>query len=248
MPAPLPTVDDVRAARKQAQSTVLATVGYVKTPLLAVLGATDTAVHAVTDAVSKARSEAADRAQDRQAHLRKAVEDLKSRLAELPREVAELRNRRDAAQLRRVAEAYVEVAQNAYNSLVERGEEVFGEFRSQPRVQQALDSVESGVDTAQARVETVVREVNQVADDMLARFSRTSRSMGEKAARKTEKATQQLAEQVQETGDDVAQLVTEAGDEAATTTRSTTGKAANKAQAPRRPATPRRDGTSTSKS
>lgn len=247
MPAPLPTVEDVRAARKQAQSTVSATVNYVRTPLLAVLGATDAAVQAVTDAVSKARSGAAERAQDRQATLRRALEDLKSRLADLPKEVTELRNRRDAAQLRTVAEAYVEVAQKAYTSLVDRGEEVFGEFRSQPRVQDALSSVESGVAGAQDRLETLVREVNQVADDLLARFSRTSRSSGEKTARKTEKAARQLAEQVDESGDDVAEKLTEAGDQAASTTRSTTREAAGKAQARRRPAS-RQAGTPKKKS
>jgi len=233
MPAPLPTVKDVRAARKQAQQ---ATAQYVKPPLLAVLGATDAAFQTVTDAVTRVRTETADRVQDNQVRIRKALDELRARLADLPEEVSALRDRRDAAQLRKVAEAYGEVAQKAYDSLVERGEEIFGEFRSQPRVQRALTSVESGVDGAQERLETVVRDVNQVADDLLARFARSSRSTGEKAARRTQNATQQLAEQLKETSDEVAEKVTQAGDETAHTTRSTTRKAANRAQTPRRTA------------
>jgi heparin binding hemagglutinin HbhA len=194
MPAPLPTVEDVRAAREQAQSAVSATVGYVKTPLLAVLGATDAAVQAVIDGLRKARIEAADRAPDRQARL-----------------------------------------QQAYSSFAARGEEVFGEFRGRPRVKQAVDLVESGVDSAQGRLETVVRDANDLADELLARFARTSRSTGEKAARRTQKAAEKLAEQVKETSDDLAGAVTEVGDEAASSTRSTTRKAATKVQGQRRP-------------
>lgn len=233
MPAPLPTVKDVHTARKQAQQV---TAQYVKPPLLAALGATDAAVQTVTDAVARIRTETADRVQDNQARLSKALDELTVRLADLPQEVSALRDRRDAAQLRKVAEAYGEVAQKAYDSLVERGEQVFGEFRSQPRVRRALTSVESGVDGAQERLETIVRDVNQVADDLLARFARTSRSTGEKAAQRTQKAAENLAEQVKEAGDDAAAAVTEAGGEAAANTRSTTRKAANRAQAPRRAA------------
>jgi hypothetical protein len=54
---------------------------------------------------------------------------------------------------------------------------------------QALDSVESGVDTAQERLEIVVRDLNSAAVDLRSRFVRTSRSVGQKVARDTESVT-----------------------------------------------------------
>ena len=79
--------------------------------------------------------------------------------------------------------------QKAYTSLVERGEEVFDDLRSQPRVMQALDSVGSGVDTAQARLEVVVRDLNSAAADLRSRLARTSRSVGEQVARDAERVS-----------------------------------------------------------
>lgn len=86
------------------------------------------------------------------------------------------------AELRKLAGACEKAVREAYASLVERGEEVFDDLRGQPRVIQALDSVGSGVDTAQERMEVVVRDLNSAAADLRSRFARTSRSVEEKAA------------------------------------------------------------------
>lgn len=76
-------------------------------------------------------------------------------------------------ELRTLAAACEKVVREAYASLVERGEEVFDDLRSQPRVQQALDSVGSGVDTAQQRLEVAVRDLNAAAADLQSRFARS---------------------------------------------------------------------------
>lgn len=81
----------------------------------------------------------------------------------------------------------------AYSAFVERGEEVFDEFRSQPRVKRALDSVESGVDTAQERLEVVVSDLNFAATDLRSRFARASRSAGEKVARDTQRVANEAS-------------------------------------------------------
>ncbi len=238
---------NIRTARRNAESSVTATMDRVKTPLLAVLGAAETAGSALTDAINKARSEATDRAHETQNQLQGALDDLQRRVSDLPAEIGELRSRLDPAELRKLADAYGEVAQQAYTSLAERGDEVFGEFRSQPQVKRAIGSVESGVDAAQERLEALAKDVNNLADDLLARLARTSRSAGEKAARTTEQRADQLAEQVKEVSDDVAGSVSEAGDEAASSTRSTARKTASRAAAQRKPA-PRRTGSNGSDS
>jgi heparin binding hemagglutinin HbhA len=159
---------------------------------------------------------------------------------------SEATSRPEPTELRKLAVTCSEAMQKAYCSLVERGEEVFDEFRSQPRVKQALDSVESGVDTAQERLEVVVRDLNVAAADLRSRFARTSRSVGEKVALDTERATTVVAQQVRKAADEVSETVIEAGEEAATATRSVTRRAANQASPPRKPATRQSDGTNTS--
>ncbi|MGH4006796.1 MAG: hypothetical protein ACRDTH_01255 [Pseudonocardiaceae bacterium] len=85
-------------------------------------------------------------------------------------------------ELRKLAGVCDKAVRQAYASLVERGEAVFDDLRSQPRVKQALDSVESSVDTAQQRLEGVVGDLNAAAAELRSRFARTSRSVGEQAA------------------------------------------------------------------
>lgn len=230
---------DIRNVRRHAEASVNATVDRVKTPLLAVLGAAETAGTTLNEAITKVRSEATGRAHGTQDRLQTALDDLQRRVQDLPAEIGELRTRLDPAELRKLAEAYGEVAQKAYTSLAERGEEVFGEFQRQPQVKRAWGTVESSVDAAQERLEAVAKDVNDLTDDLLSRFARTSRSAGEKAARSTERGADQLAEQVKEVSDEVAGSVTEAGGEAASSTRSTARKTASRASAQRKPA-PRR--------
>src|ERR1700742_3677049 len=124
MPA-MPKTEDVRQAREQAETTVSSTFEAVRSPLFAALGAVDTATHAVTDALSKARSGAGERAEETQHRLLKARNDLQVRASELPKEISGLRHRLEPAELRKLAEEYREAAQKAYASMVERGEEVY---------------------------------------------------------------------------------------------------------------------------
>lgn len=240
------TAEDVRHARAAAESMAGSSFDAVKGPLFAALGAVDTATQAVIDAFGKARAGATERAEEAQGRVQKALHELQVRASDLPHEVAQLRHRLEPAELRKTAEEYREAAQRAYTSLSERGEEVFDELRSQPRVQQALGSVEAGVDTAQGRLEAAVRELNAAIEDLLARFARTSRSVGEKAARRAEGASAAAAEQIKETAGEVSEAVSRAGQETATTTRSTSRKVAERASPSRKP-THRRPGDNASR-
>lgn len=262
----LPDTQDVRHAREQAEATAVVAFDSVKSPLFAALGAVDAATHTVSDAFTKLRNEAAGRKEEAQQRLHKTLNSLQSLAADLPKEVGELRHRLEPAELRKLAEEYREAAQKTYHALIERGEEVFGELRNQPRVKQALESVESGVDTAQQRLEIAVRDLNNAVDELRSRFAASSWSIGEQFAQRTERAATTTAERVQEAGaaaqeaadkaavkaretaDDAADAVTEAGGETAATTRSAARKVAERSSPPRKSGTRRPGENSTRKS
>lgn len=223
----LPTAQDVRKARKQATEAA-------RTPLYAVIGAGDLATEAVREYVTKARGDATGQAKGVQSR----VDDLQARLVqlqdrlvevraqvrtkvgELPDDVAELRGKLEPAELRHALEGYTQSLQELYERLATRGETALDRLRKQPRVQDAIERVEEAADTAEDRVGKLVEDARELADDVLGRVSRRTRSVGEKTAI----AAERLA-------DDAAGAVEEAGDELASTTRSVTRKAANRTAA-----------------
>ncbi|HEU0087035.1 MAG TPA: hypothetical protein VFQ77_05215 [Pseudonocardiaceae bacterium] len=268
----LPTTEDVRQAREQAEAGVNATFDVVKNPLFAALGAADVATKVVTEVFARARSEATERAEEAQIRLQKTLNDLQTRVFELPKEATELRHRLEPVELRKLAEQYRDAAHHVYTSLIERGAEVFGELRSRPGVQQALETVESGVDTAQERLEIAVRDLNAAVDELRVRFARTTRSVGERAALQTEQVATAAAQQVEEAGvqvaetaaatgqqvkdagrqakdaaEQVAEAAVEAGDEAAATSRSAARRVAERAAPPPRKTPTRRPGDNSSR-
>lgn len=196
--------DDATDVRGQAVHAL----EEARTPLLAVLGAGDIAAHAVVDTLTKVRQQLNERA-----------EAARSDLNDLPGKL-------DADELRSRVDTYAESAKQVYDYLAERGEDALGRFRSQPGVQKAWTQVEQ----AQDRVEGVVGDARGVADDVLGKVTKATRSGGEKAARATEQAADEAAETVKETADETAQAVKESGDKAASTTRSTARKTANKTE------------------
>lgn len=175
-----------------------------RTPLLAALGAGDFAAQTVLEALTK---------------LREQVEEQ----TESARET-DLRGKLDPTELRKRVDAYTQSAVQLYGYLADRGEDTLGRLQSQPRLKQARDQVGA----AQDRVEVAVEEVRDLADDVLGKVTRSTRSVGEQAAEATEKASDQAAETVKTTAEDTAEKVQDAGGKTATATRSTTRKAANR--------------------
>ena len=78
--ANVPTIDDVRKAGEQAKAVVTTAFEQVRNPFLAAVGATDVATQAVIDAVGRARTQFADRA-----------EQARGRFDDLPTDVTSLR-------------------------------------------------------------------------------------------------------------------------------------------------------------
>jgi heparin binding hemagglutinin HbhA len=214
----MPTAKDVRKARKQALEALNTAVEQVRTPLLAAIGAGDLATQAVVEAVNKARTRATERAEA----VKGAVEDL-------PTDLTGIREKLDPAELRKLVDEYTEAAQKLYQKLTDAGEDAVAKLRSQPQVKKALDQLEEAIATLQERVGDVAGDARELADDLLAKVTRRTRSVGEKTARATQQAAAEVAEAVVEAGDDVAHEV-----------RSTTRKVANKTAA-------RRTGTAASK-
>lgn len=207
----MPKAKDVRKAREQAVEALNSAVEQVRTPLLAALGAGDLATQAVVDAVNKARERVSERAEA----AKGAVEDL-------PTDLTSLREKLDPAELRKLVDEYSEAAQKLYQKLTDAGEDALAKLRTQPQVKKALDQLEEAISTLQERVGDVAGDARELADDVLAKVTRRTRSVGEKAARTAQKVAGETAEAVVEAGDDVAHEV-----------RSTTRKVANRT-APRK--------------
>lgn len=213
MAVQLPTSTDVRKARAQAAERA----EVARTPLLAVLGAGDYAVASVSKVVADARARA---------------EEAANRAAELPQRLSPEALRQLVADLRADAE-------ERYTGFAVRGEKTWGRIRKQPQVKNAISTIETYTDKFDARVDTAVDEVHDVAEKALATVTRQTRSAGEKAARATQRFAAESAETVSEVandvstdvaeaGQDAAATINERGDDAAATTRSVTRKAANR--------------------
>ncbi len=239
MAVSLPTSADVRKVRTEATKAVNSQFEIVKTPLLAWVGAGDYAYAKVNEAVSDARTRAAERREV----AAKRREKLQSTLAELP---TELREQLNPDALRKRVDEVTEQAKETYTELAERGEKTVEKIRKQPQVKKVLETVADATDQLEVRLEKAVDDAHDVGEEVLGRVSVETRSVGEKAARATQRIAGEAAESVSEAADELSESVTEAGDEAAHTTRSVTRKAANRT-APKKPAATRRgtNGTAT---
>jgi heparin binding hemagglutinin HbhA len=172
------------------------------------------ATQAVRDAVNKTRT----RVNEGAGAARGAVD-------ELPRDLAGVREKLDPAELRKLVDEYTDAAQKLYQKLADQGEDALTKLRAQPQVSKALDQVEEAIAALQHRVGDVAGDAREMADEVLAKVTRRTRSVGEKTARAAQRA-----------GVDAAEAVTELGDDVAHEVRSASRKAANRT-APRKAAT-----------
>lgn len=209
----LPTSTDVKKLREQTAEQA----EVVRTPLLAVLGAGDYAYTTVSKAVTGARVTATQR-----------VEDVQTRVSELPDELKELRGKLSSDNLRKQVDEFRSEVEGVYVGFARRGEKAWGRIRKQPQVEQAITTVEDLTEKFDARVDGFVDDTHEAAAKALDTVTTQTRSAGEKVARRTQAAAGETAVAVAEASKDAAEAITEAGDEAASTTRSTARKAAAK--------------------
>jgi heparin binding hemagglutinin HbhA len=178
-------------------------IDQAKTPLLAAIGAGDFALNTVLGAVTDARTRAEERA-----------ENTRERFSSIPEEIDELRGRLAPEELRKVAEAYVQAAAQIYVSLAERGGEALDRVRKTPQVDDLVSRAEDARDDAK-----------DLSDEVLGTVARQTRSIGERAARATERVTTRATSVAGKAGAAAAEV----GDELAHDLRSTSRRAANTA-------------------
>jgi len=237
MAVSLPTSADVRKARSQTTKAVNSQFDLVKTPLLAWVGAGDLAYTKVTEAVDNARARAAER----RAEAAKRREKLQAQVKDLP---AELRETLTTEELRKRYDEVTADAKRYYTDLADRGEAAVEKFRSQPQVRKVLDTVSDANTEFEKRVDKAVDDFHDAGEEVLGRVSTQTRSVGEKAARRTKKLADEASEAVTEASEELTEAIEEAGADAAATTRSATRKAANRT-APKKPAAKRTNGAAT---
>jgi heparin binding hemagglutinin HbhA len=217
MAVEIPTTADVRKARHNAAKTAAERAEVARTPLLAVLGAGDRAVSAVSKAVAVARTQA---------------EGVQHRVAELPQHLNGEELRKAVAELR-------EQAVHAYAGFAEQGEKAWGRIRKQPQVKEALERIETYTEKLDSRVDDIVDDARDATEKALTVVSTQTRSTGERLAKATQRFTGRASETVTgvskdasktvaQVGTDTAEAISEVGAEAAKETRSTTRKAANR--------------------
>jgi heparin binding hemagglutinin HbhA len=204
MAALLPTTEDVKKAREQAVAVINTAAEGIRTPLLAALGAGDMATQAVIDAVTKART--------------KVNEGATTAKDAVPTDLAGLREKVDPAELRKLVDEYTEAAQKLYHKLADQGEDALTKLKADPRVSKAIDQVEEAIATLQERVGDVAGDARELSEEILAKVTRRTRSVGEKTARRVQSAADEAAEAVEELGDDVAHEVRSASRKAANRT------------------------------
>ena len=198
------TQDDVRKGAEQAAHAA-------RQALLAALGAGDLAAKAVVEALGKAKERA---------------EEARTQGVDLPAELKDLREKLQPAELKKLVDAYTASAVNLYTYLAEQGEQTLEQIKAQPQLKQAVEA-------AQKRAGTAAADAKVIADDVLGKVTRRTRSVGEKVAHEVEDAAEKLAEEIVEVGGEAAHEV-----------RTTTRKAAART-APRKPATTARTTTTT---
>lgn len=229
MAVDLPTTEEVRKIGRDAAKTAAERAEVVRTPLLAVLGAGELAVSALSKAVAEARSRAAE-ARERAASQ---AEDVQHRVADLPQ-------RLNGEQLRKTLDELRVQAGQAYAGFAEHGERTWSRLREQPQVKEALARLEVYTEKLDARVDDLVDDAREATEKALAVVSSQTRSTGEQVARATQRLAGQTAQTVSEVSADASKTVADSGGSAASTiadagaevardARSTTRKAANRA-------------------
>jgi heparin binding hemagglutinin HbhA len=151
----------------------------------------------------------------------------------------QLRSEKLRARADKARDTAREKARSAYRGWADHGEATVRELREHPRVARAIRTVTDTDQQVTRRVERLVDEFHDGADEALSSVSSRTRSLGEKTARGAQRVSREAAGAVSEAAEEVAEGLTEAGDRAAHETRSTSRKAANRTAAAK-PANARR--------
>ena len=207
-------------------------LGVVRTPVYAYIGANDLAIEAATGIVSDLRrraSETAAELQEKAANFQGRAAEVPDRVQAVPADVQALLDKYNPEELRKVAEAYVQVAAGIYSGLATRGEDVVTRLRNDnPQLDAGLNRAGEAVSSADERINDGI----EAGEETLGTVSRQTRSLGVRGANKVSKAAHEAA-------DDVSDAAFEASDNiqsVAGKAEAKTSAAAKKAPAKKAPA------------
>ena len=171
-----------------------------RTPVYAYIGANDLAVEAVAGIVSDLRQ----RAEDTVVGLQERAAEVPERVQAVPGEVSALLNQFRPEELRKVAEAYVQVAAGIYNGLAARGEDVVSRLRDEnPQLDAGLNRAEAAVHKADEQL----AEGLEAGEEALGTVARQTRSLGVRGANKVADAAHETADQVEDAANAAANEV-----------------------------------------
>lgn len=213
-------------------------LGVVRTPVYAYIGANDLAIEAATGIVSDLRRRATETAaelQEKAASLQGRAAEVPDRVQAVPADVQALLDKYNPEELRKVAEAYVQVAAGIYSGLATRGEDVVTRLRKEnPQLDAGLNRAGEAVTSADERI----AEGIEAGEESLGTVSRQTRSLGVRGANKVSKAAHEAADEISdaafEASDNVQSVAGKAEAKATNTAKKTAP--AKKAPAKKAPA------------
>lgn len=240
-----------KAAKKtaaKAEETLLdgplgAALSAARTPVYAYIGANDLAIEAVSGIVSDLRT----RAEETVVGLQSKAAEVPEFVQGVPNEVASLLNQFRPEELRKVAEAYVQVAAGIYNGLAARGEDVVTRLREEnPQLDAGLNRAEAAL----AQADEQIADGIEMGEEALGTVARQTRSLGVRGASKVANAAHATADAVEDAAYEVSDEVQSAAAKVEARTMADQGAAkapAKKAPAKKAPAkkAPAKKATST---
>lgn len=204
-----------------------AALAAARTPVYAYIGANDLAVEAVSGIVSDLRT----RAEETVVGLQTKAAEVPERVQGVPNEVAALLNQFRPEELRKVAEAYVQVAAGIYNGLAARGEDVVTRLREEnPQLDAGLTRAEAAL----AQADEQLADGIEMGEEALGTVARQTRSLGVRGASKVANAAQGAADAVEDAAYEVSDEVQSAA--AKVEARTMDDQGAKKAPAKKTPA------------
>lgn len=212
-------------------------LGVVRTPVYAYIGANDLAIEAATGIVSDLRRRATETAaelQEKASNLQGRAAEVPERVQAVPADVQALLDKYNPEELRKVAEAYVQVAAGIYSGLATRGEDVVTRLRKEnPQLDAGLNRAGEAVTSADERI----AEGIEAGEETLGTVSRQTRSLGVRGANKVSKAAHEAADEVSDAAFEASDNVQSAAAKVEAKTSTIAKKApAKKAPAKKAPA------------
>lgn len=206
-----------KAADKAFEGPLGQALGVVRTPVYAYIGANDLAIEAATNVVTGIRRRAEERAQE----LQDRVSEVPDRVQAVPADVQALLEKYKPEELRKVAEAYVQVAAGIYSGLATRGEDVVTRLRAEnPQLDAGLNRAGEAVTSADGRI----NEGIELGEEALGTVSRQTRSLGVRGAHKVSDAAHEAADNVSDAAEKAADQVSDAAFEASDEVQSASAK------------------------